>query len=103
MTKPANPFRYFNSSPQVIRKVVTMYVKFPLSLRNVEDLLAERGIKPHQPRSVPGETHRRTGRVAVSHVGVDGPRRHRTCQTEVVADLRQRRPSVEQISRIGMD
>src|SRR4051794_3439614 len=35
--------------------------------------------------------------------GVDGPRRHRACQTEVVADLRQRRPSVEQISRIGMD
>lgn len=42
--KPANPFRYFNSSPEVIRLVVTMYVRFPLSLRNVEDLLAERGI-----------------------------------------------------------
>src|ERR1700745_98600 len=38
-----------------------------------------------------------------STVGVDGPRRHRLCQNEVVADLRQRRPSVEQISRIGMD
>src|SRR5438067_13871059 len=25
------------------------------------------------------------------------------CQSEVVADLRQRRPSVDQISRIGMD
>src|SRR5271167_4566319 len=44
MTRPANPFRYFNSSPEVIRLVVMMYVKFPLSLRNVEDLLAERGI-----------------------------------------------------------
>jgi putative transposase len=42
--KPANPFRYFNSSPEVIRLVVLMYVRFPLSLRNVEDLLAERGI-----------------------------------------------------------
>ena len=41
-TKPANPFRYFNSSPEVIRLVVMMYVKYPLSLRNVEDLLAER-------------------------------------------------------------
>ena len=41
MTKPANPFRYFNSSPDVIRLVVVMYVKFPLSLRNVEDLLAD--------------------------------------------------------------
>ena len=39
-----NPFRYFDSSPEVIRLVVMMYVRFPLSLRNVEDLLAERGI-----------------------------------------------------------
>ena len=40
----SNPFRYFNSSPEVIRLAVLMYVKYPLSLRNVEDLLAERGI-----------------------------------------------------------
>ena len=44
MSKPHNPFRYFNSSPEVIRLVVMMYVRFPLSLRNVEDLLFERGI-----------------------------------------------------------
>ncbi len=44
MTNPANPFRYFDSSPEVIRLVVMMYVKSPLSLRNVEDLLFERGI-----------------------------------------------------------
>jgi putative transposase len=43
-TKPASPFRYFNSSPEVIRLAVLMYVRFPLSLRNVEDLLFERGI-----------------------------------------------------------
>ena len=42
--KPASPFRYFNSSAEVIRLVVMMYVRFPLSLRNVEDLLFERGI-----------------------------------------------------------
>lgn len=42
--KPANRFRYFHSSPEVIRLVVMMYVRFPLSLRNVEDLLFERGI-----------------------------------------------------------
>ena len=41
---PANPFRYFHSSPEVIRLVVMMYVRYPLSLRNVEDLLFERGI-----------------------------------------------------------
>jgi putative transposase len=33
MTKPVSPFRAFNSSPQVIRLVVIMYVKYPLSLR----------------------------------------------------------------------
>jgi putative transposase len=42
--KPTSPFRYFNSSPEVTRLVVMMYVRFPLSLRNVEDLLFERGI-----------------------------------------------------------
>jgi hypothetical protein len=42
--KPASPFRYLNSSPAVIRLVVMMYVRFPLSLRNIEDLLFERGI-----------------------------------------------------------
>jgi putative transposase len=42
--KAASPFRYFNSSPEIIRLVVMMYVRFPLSLRNVEYLLAERGI-----------------------------------------------------------
>ena len=42
--KTVNPFRYFHSSPEVIRLVVMMYVRFPLSLRNVEDLLFERGI-----------------------------------------------------------
>ena len=40
----SNPFRYFNSSPEIIRLAVLMYMKYPLSLRNVEDLLAERGI-----------------------------------------------------------
>ena len=39
-----NPFRYFNSSPEVIRLAVMMYVRYPLSLRQVEDLLVERGI-----------------------------------------------------------
>jgi putative transposase len=42
--KSDNPFRYFHSSPEVIRLVVMMYIRFPLSLRNVEDLLFERGI-----------------------------------------------------------
>ena len=42
--KPASPFRYSNASLELIRLMVLMYVRFPLSLRNVEDLLFERGI-----------------------------------------------------------
>ena len=39
-----NPFSYFMTSPEIIQLAVIMYVRFPLSLRNVEDLLCERGI-----------------------------------------------------------
>ena len=40
-----NPFRYFKTSPEIIRLAVMLYVRFPLSLRNVEELLHERGIE----------------------------------------------------------
>jgi putative transposase len=43
MTKP-DPFKGFQSSPEIIRLAVMMYVRYPLSLRNFEDLLHERGI-----------------------------------------------------------
>jgi putative transposase len=39
-----NPFRYFKTSREVIQLAVMMYIRFPLSLRNVEDLLHERGV-----------------------------------------------------------
>ena len=39
-----NPFRYFNSSPEIIRLAVMMVIRYPLSLRQVEDTLFERGI-----------------------------------------------------------
>jgi transposase-like protein len=38
------PFRSFKTSPEIIRLAVLMYVRFPLSLHNVEDLLHEQGI-----------------------------------------------------------
>ena len=44
MTK-RDPFKYFKTSPEIIRLAVMMYVRFPLSLRNVEDLLHERGVE----------------------------------------------------------
>jgi putative transposase len=43
MTK-CSLFRYFKTSGEIIRLAVMMYVRFPPSLRNVEDLLHERGI-----------------------------------------------------------
>ena len=39
-----NPFRYFKTSPEIIRLAVLMYIRYPLSLRQVEDILFERGI-----------------------------------------------------------
>ena len=39
-----SPFHYFQTSPEIIRLAVMLHVRFPLSLRSVEDLLHERGI-----------------------------------------------------------
>jgi putative transposase len=44
MTKES-PFKWFKTSPEIIRLAVMLYVRFPLSLRNVEDLLHERGVE----------------------------------------------------------
>jgi hypothetical protein len=43
MTKPS-PFRHFKTSPEIIRSAVILHIRVPQSLRNVEDLLHERGI-----------------------------------------------------------
>ena len=40
-----SPFRYFTTPAEIIRLAAMMSVRFPLSLRNVEDLLHERGIE----------------------------------------------------------
>jgi hypothetical protein len=52
MTKPTNLFRYFNSLPEVIGLTVVMYLKFPPSLRNVEDLPALDHLQGRQTWSV---------------------------------------------------
>ena len=46
-----NPFRYFNSSPEVIRLTVLMYIRYPLSLRQVEDILLVRVAVRHLQRA----------------------------------------------------
>ena len=44
MTKRSTS-KYFKTSPEIIRFAVMLYVRFTLSLRNVEDLLDERSIE----------------------------------------------------------
>jgi putative transposase len=39
----SSPFKWFKTSPESIRLAVMLYVRFPLSLRNVDDQLHERG------------------------------------------------------------
>jgi len=39
-----NHFKYFKTSPEIIKLAVMYYVRYPLSLRQVEDILHERGI-----------------------------------------------------------
>ena len=40
-----SPLCYSKTSLEVIRLAVMLYIRFPLSLRNMEDLLHERGIE----------------------------------------------------------
>jgi putative transposase len=51
MTKRC-PFSYFKTSPEVACLAVMLYVRFPLSLRNVEDFLHKLGI--HESRKPSG-------------------------------------------------
>ncbi len=39
-----NPFKYFKTSPEIIKLAIMYYIRYPLSLRQVEDILHERGI-----------------------------------------------------------
>jgi hypothetical protein len=90
--------------PEIIQHAIWLYIRFTLSFRDVEDLLAERGILISRPAL--GEPFRADGRSGPkprTTCGGGRPRRQPMCQNEVVADLKQRRPSVESIIRIGMD
>ena len=63
----SNPciLRYFKTSREIIRLAVMMYVRHPLSLRNVEDLLHERGIDKSPPSRDSGfvQSHRTASRL----------------------------------------
>jgi hypothetical protein len=76
-----NPFRSFNSSPEVIRLMVMLYIRYPLSLRKVEEILFDRHIPSReafkQDRSAALAAFRRTftsaklaGRLAPCRFGL---------------------------------
>ena len=62
------PFKYRNTSPKVIRKVIPLAVmlgvRHPLSLRDVEVLLPERGIGRHETMRPCGRSIKRPDRSA---------------------------------------
>jgi hypothetical protein len=64
-------YRGYRFPPEIVRQAIWLYLRFTLSLRDVEDLLAERGI------AVSYETVRRW----VNHFG-----------PTIAAELRKRRP-----------
>jgi putative transposase len=39
-----NPFKYYKTSPEIIKLAIMYYIRYPLSLRQVEDIPHERGI-----------------------------------------------------------
>ena len=43
MSRPSR-FRCFEISPEIVRRAVMLYIRLPLSLRNIENLRHERGI-----------------------------------------------------------
>jgi putative transposase len=65
-----SPFRYFNSSPEVIRLTVMMYVRYSLSLRQVEDLLfLRRAMKRYGQPKVIVTDRLRSYRAAMNVIG----------------------------------
>ena len=56
-------FRYFKTSPEIIQLAVMLYVRYPLSLRNVEDLL-------HEERSI-AISHHEQARLCCSCVAAE--------------------------------
>jgi putative transposase len=60
------PFPLLQDQQEIIRLAVMLYIRFPLSLRNVEDLLYECGIEISHERCVIGGTG--LARFLASHI-----------------------------------
>ena len=69
--KKLSPVRYFKTSPEVIRLAVMMYVRYRLLLRQVEDLLFERGSICVERRCGCGRIGSVCGQLPTSRPGID--------------------------------
>ncbi len=78
-------FQYFKNQSEIIRIVVMIYIRFPLSLRNVEELLHERGIDITHERSGSGEAG--TGSTALPRSAAVGSTRSLRIPSRHVARL----------------
>ena len=74
MTQPS-PFRYFKTSPEIIRLAVMLYIRFPLSLRKIEDLLHECGIEISHETVLTGGTGSARCSLPRSGASVSKPRK----------------------------
>ena len=92
-----SPFKRFNSSPEVIRLVVLMYVRFPLSLRNVEDLRRARRVEG--AGQLTGEACYAVGER--SRVGSPRAVPKRRCGVHLLHDF-QRAAEADRTGRIGV-
>jgi hypothetical protein len=66
-------YKGYRFPPEIIQQAIWLYVRFTLSFRDVEDLLAERGIM------VSYETVRPTKRLATEPIKVRFPAKVKTC------------------------
>ncbi len=104
-----NPFRYFKTSSHVIRLAVTMSVRFPLSLRQVEDLLHERGIDvsylwravDHEGEVLEVFVTKKRDRKAALRFLKKAMRRHGSPRTVVTDRLRPYRAAMKVIGIAG--
>src|SRR4051794_29436554 len=96
----------------IIQRAVWIYLRFTLRFRDVEELLAERvivvtyeSIRRWGPNLWPTDRSQAAGQAPETTwpmLGWTAPCTASLCQGEVVTS-HVRRPSVEQVSRIGMD
>ena len=82
-----SPSRYLKTSLEIIRLAVMMYVRFPLSLRNVEDLFHELGM----------DICHESIRLMVDRFGHIFARELKECRSQVMRQVRRCQRNLSQL------